>query len=440
MSAEIHIIGIGDSGPSSLDGGARELVENAEVLVGGNRHLEMFPGSRAERIPITGKLDPVFEALRQNRGKKRIVVLASGDPLFHGIAHTLMKRLPREWFRIHPNVSSMQMAFARAREPWEDAVLVSIHGKPLENLAEHLEAKKLGLFTDDKNTPDAIARWLLSRGENNWRGVVCENLGGADERVVESTLEELAAQRFAPLNVLLLLRAEAGPAGPSRVEWRGFGVPEDLFHQRKPKAGLITKTEVRVLCLSKLQLTQDSIVWDIGAGSGSVSIEAARLAPRGRVYAIEKNVEDLDIVRRNIARFALANVEAVHATAPEGLDKLEAPDAVFIGGTAGNMGDILRACAGRLRPGGRIVVTLATVENLAECLRALRELHLPAEVTQVSIARGKDVAGENAAQSQVLPSPGGATAANHEGGVGRGRGMTRFEALNPVCIVASWRP
>ncbi len=408
-ASKVFIVGIGDNGPESLDARARDVVDSAQVLVGGQRLLEMFNGS-AEKVPVTAKLDAVVEAIRENRGKKRIAVLASGDPLFHGIARTLMARLPREWFEVLPNVSSMQLAFARAKEPWDDAVFVSVHGRPLESLAEHLESRKIGVFTDDRNAPGAIARFLIQRGEADWRMVVCENLAGPDERVVAGSPPEIAAQKFAPLNVVILVRQEEAAPDGGRIEWPGFGIPESLFLQRKPKVGLITKTEVRVVALSKMRLRPNSVVWDIGAGSGSVAIEAARLAPEGRVFAVEKNAGDCDLIRKNAARFGLANVEAVHGSAPEALEGLEPPDAVFVGGSDGKVEAILSAVVARLKPGGRVVLTFATLENLAEAWRAMKGLGMEAEVSQISVARG----------APILE-------------------MTRLEALNPVFIVAAWR-
>ncbi len=189
-----------------------------------------------------------------------------------------------------------------------------------------------------------------------------------------------------------------------------LGIPDEEFFQRKPKAGLITKCEVRVLVLSRLALRDDSIMWDIGAGSGSVSVEASLLAPRGRVFAIEKNTEDFGIVGQNIAKFGLRNMEAVHGFAPEGLEAWPDPDAVFIGGSGGRMAEVLETVATRLRPGGRVVVDAATVENLAEAVRVLRELEYGVDVLQVNVARSRPILN-----------------------------LTRFEALNPVYIVTGSR-
>lgn len=189
-----------------------------------------------------------------------------------------------------------------------------------------------------------------------------------------------------------------------------LGIADDEFHQRKPLRGLITKMEVRVVALARLGLRDDSIVWDVGAGSGTVSIEAALLAPRGRVFAIEKDPEDCDNIRLNVAKFAAANVEVLEALAPDCFAALPDPDAVFVGGSAGRMGAILEQALARLRPSGRVVVDAATIENLAEAVSCLKRLGVAPDVTLLSAARSKDIVG-----------------------------LTRFEALNPVFIVAARR-
>lgn len=195
----------------------------------------------------------------------------------------------------------------------------------------------------------------------------------------------------------------------ARRTWT-LGIPDDEFFQRRPKAGLITKAEVRVLALSRLALRDNSIVWDIGAGSGSVGIEAGLLAREGQVFAIEKNTEDIGIVRQNIEKFGLTNLEAVHGNAPDGLEAWPDPDAVFVGGSGGRMAAILGTAAARLRPGGRIVVDAVTIENLAEAVRLLKELGFGVDILQVNIARSRPILD-----------------------------LTRFEALNPVYIITGTR-
>ncbi|HLG22199.1 MAG TPA: precorrin-6Y C5,15-methyltransferase (decarboxylating) subunit CbiT [Candidatus Manganitrophaceae bacterium] len=194
-------------------------------------------------------------------------------------------------------------------------------------------------------------------------------------------------------------------ATENRPEWT-FGIPEEAFAHRRPKLGLITKTEVRVISLSKMRLREKSVVWDIGAGSGSVSIESALIARGGRVFAIEKNEEDVGLIKENIARFGTANVEVIHAKAPDRLDTLLAPDAVFIGGSGSRMREILEVCWRRLKEEGRLVANLATVENLSESYLFFKSRGVKPEVTLVQIGRGADILE-----------------------------LTRFEGLNPVFIL-----
>ncbi len=204
----VEIVGILDDGPDSLTLKLLRLVQQAEVLVGGVRHLEYFPDHPAEKWPIKGGLDALADRIQAET--RRVVVLASGDPGFYGIAGYLVSHLGRERIRIHPNVSAMALAFARAKVTWDGAVLHSVHGRPLDGLAERVRgADKIGLFTDATNTPAAIARLLLAAGVTGYRAWVCEHLGGERERVVETDLPGLAAGTWAPLNVLILAR-EAG--------------------------------------------------------------------------------------------------------------------------------------------------------------------------------------------------------------------------------------
>jgi len=185
-----------------------------------------------------------------------------------------------------------------------------------------------------------------------------------------------------------------------------LGVPDDRFEQRTPKRGLITKMEIRVVSLAKMSLRPGDTVWDIGTATGSVAIEAARLVAPGRVYAIEKNEEDVGIARRNVERFGLDNVAVMHGRAPAGLEGWPDPDAVFIGGSAGSMAALVRLAVERLRPSGRLVANAATLENLQQCLTALRERGWRADIVLMQVARSKPILD-----------------------------LTRFEALDPVYIV-----
>lgn len=423
-TARVHIVGIGDDGPRSLSARAAALVEEAELLVGGERHLSFFPAHRGERLAIKANLAEVARTLDEGLGQgRRAVVLASGDPNFFGIAHYLVSKLPPEAVEIHPNVSAMQLAFAHIKVNWDDAALLSVHGRPVADVVEAARRHaKVGLFTDDVRTPAAVARVLLAAGVPNRRAFVCENLGGEAERVTATDLLTLPGQAFSPLNVLILLEETPGGAAPAAAPAAGarpagertLGIPDAAFAQRTPKRGLITKWEVRVVSLARLGLRPDSTVWDIGACTGSVSIEAARLCPAGHVFAVERNEEDMANLRENVARFGAGNVTVLRATAPEGLDAFPDPDAVFIGGTGRRMAEVLAVAAARLRPGGRIVLNLATLDNLAEARAALRQQGLEHEVTMLNVARSRLI--------------------------GKEEPLMHLESYDPVFIMAAWRP
>ena len=415
MSEEkIHVVGIGDAGARSLSPAALSRIERAELLFGGERHLAFFPDTSAEKISVKSNLKEVSARIKAELGKKRMTVLASGDPLFYGIAKYLMTQIPKQHFEIFPNVSSMQLAFAKAKESWEDAAILSLHGRPAEEILEAArEAKKIGVFTDDQNTPARIAQLLLENGLGDFIGTVCENLGGDDEKVTQLDLTELARQEFSALNVLVLIRKPYAPP-PSLLGARKWllGISDSEFNQRTPEKGLITKCEVRVLSLAKLKLEPASVVWDIGAGSGSVSIEAALLARQGKVYAIEKNAEDYRLILKNIEKFQTANMQAIHAMAPDCLKEIgDSPDAVFIGGSSSSMGEIIAVCAQRLQPKGRLVANVATIENLFDAWQAIKKLGWRSEATLVNVSRSQPILE-----------------------------LTRFAALNPVYILSAEKP
>lgn len=406
----VAVVGVGRQGAESLTARALAIVEKAEVLVGGSRLLECFPHAPAERVRIGANVEEVVAAVAARRAERRIVVLATGDPNYFGITRALLRHVPADDLEIVPNVSALQWAFAKAREPWDDATFLTVHGRSVDGLVEAVRGqRKVCLFTDEQNTPAAIARLLVDAGIGEYRAILCEDLGGPTERVRQLSLADLASVDAHPLNTLILLGPESMASAGESVALAP-GLPEEVFDQRKPKLGLITKREVRVLSLSRLALRPDSVIWDIGAGSGSVSIEAARLARRGRVFAVEKNAEDVEIVRANVEKFGLANVTVVHARAPEGLDALPDPDAVFVGGSGGGLRGILGMAAARLRGGGRIVVNAITLDTLYETVAAFRQLGLEHEAILVSIARSKPLLD-----------------------------MMSFEALNPVYIVTAWR-
>ncbi len=389
--SKIVIVGIGDDGPAGLTESARQVVQESDLILGPESTLRLLGNPPGRLAP----LDPDMPtALRQAREAlataRRPVLVTYGDPLFYGVARYLTERLGKDRFEVLPHVSSMQLAFARVKESWEDAYLGSLAGRPLAAIIDRIRtADKVGLFSSDDCPPSRLAAALLDHGIDYFRAYVCENLGQPDERVTQAELSDLPEMAFAPLHVLILVRK---PNRPDRASKEGrhriFGNPDDAFAQSQPKRGLITQAEVRSIALAQLDIRPTSVVWDIGAGSGSVAIEAAQLADQGSVYAIEPDPGDLALLRANAEDFGVPNVHPVAGRAPECLADLPQPDAVFVGGTGRQVGAVLTAAYERLAPGGSLAVNVATIDGLAASHRVLKGLAGEVRIWNVSVARG----------------------------------------------------
>lgn len=354
----------------------------------------------------TGVLAAIDEIRRQQEAGLRIVVLASGDPLFYGIGGLLAKKLGADAVQIIPHFSSVQLAFSRMKESSQDAHIDSVHGRPITGLAQRLDGKaKVALLTDKENSPARVARYLLEYGMDEYEAFVAEKLGSQDERCRWFSLADLVQTECDPLNVLIL-RHKPGATPP---HW-GLGIEDDQFRQRKPDKGLITKKEVRVVSLAEMNLKADSIVWDIGTATGSVAIEAARIARNGQVFAVEKNEPDLENAQANAKKFR-TDITLVHAKAPQGLEQFPDPDAVFVGGSGGELAELIGLCRERLRPNGRFVLNAVTIENLYEAMQALKEAGFETSVTMLQVSRSKPIL--------------------H---------LTRLEGLNPVYVITGKIP
>jgi precorrin-6Y C5,15-methyltransferase (decarboxylating) len=328
--------------------------------------------------------------VRQALTAQRPVLVSGGDPLFYGVARYLCDRLGKDQFEVVPHVSSMQLAFARVKESWEDAYLTSLAGRPLESVVDRIRtAEKVGLFSSEEHPPNRVAGALLERGIDYFRAYVCENLGSPDERVTQAELADLATMEFDTLNVMILVRKPNRPdqaRGAGR--YRLFGNADDVFAQTLPKRGLITQAEVRSIALAQLDIRSDSVVWDIGAGSGSVAVEAAQLAHQGVVYAIEPEPADVALIQANAEAFGVPNVKPVVGRAPDVLTALPEPDAIFVGGTGRQVVLVLSSAYSRLCPGGRLAVNVVTIDGLATAHETLKKLAGEVQVWSISIARG----------------------------------------------------
>ncbi|MEZ6103756.1 MAG: precorrin-6y C5,15-methyltransferase (decarboxylating) subunit CbiE [Pirellulaceae bacterium] len=406
---KIHIIGVGDDGFEGLSERATQWVQSADLLVGSAQTLAAVPGGKAERIEASNDLDQLVE-LVASRPAQRIVLLTTGDPMFYGVARYLCDRLGKDRFEVVPHVSAMQLAFARVKENWDEAYLANLATISLDRVVEKTRsAEKVGLFTTDAIPPARVASALLNRQIDYFTVYVCENLGSPDERVTQGELGEIGKHEFSPLNVMILVRKPDVPDRPREMAGRRlFGNPDEMFLQSKPKRGLLTSAEVRAIALSLLDLGSRSIVWDVGAGSGSVSIEAAQIAAEGTVYAIEMDADDHQLIVENAERFAATNVVPRLGIAPDAWADLPDPDAIFIGGTGRGVARMTELAFQRLRSGGRIVINVGSIHNLTAVYDVLRSATTDVNVRQVLISQAVE-------QLEAV----------------------RFEAMNPTFLISA---
>ena len=410
---KIPVIGVGPDGTAGLSGRCRDLLAAAELVFGSDPALRLLPELTAERVRIGADLPEIVEKLRLNLGRKRMAIAAVGDPLFYGTARYLCDKVGAEHFEVMPHVSSMQLAFARIKETWEEAYLTDLAARQLEDILDKIRtAETVGLFTTEHYSPGRVARELLARGIDYFTAWVCENLGGRDERITRGDLTDIRDMRFDPLNILILKRKPNRPDRPrTAAKLRRFGNPDDVFAQTRPKSGLITQAEVRAVALSQLDLHSGDVFWDVGAGSGSVALEAAALVTPGPSYAIEQDSADYHLIVANADTFGVSNVKPVFGTAPDVFAQLPAPDAIFVGGNGGEVARLLEASFAALRPGGRLVTNVGTLEMLSSTYAVLKRLASPVSVLLVSLSRGVE-------QLESL----------------------RFEAINPTFLLRAQKP
>jgi precorrin-6Y C5,15-methyltransferase (decarboxylating) len=361
----VSILGIGDDGLDGATEAVRRLIVNAELMVGSERVLALMPKSNVPRLVLGADVEGVADQIAA-AGTKRVAVLVSGDPLFYGLARFLCERLGQDQCEIIPHVSSMQLAFARVKESWDDAYLTNLATHSVDAVVDRIRtADKVGLFTTEESGPDAVARALLKRRIDYFTAYVCENLGARNERVTRGTLAEIAAHEFAPLNVMILVRTPDALDAPRDARERSsFGNADETFVQSKPKHGLLTPAEVRAVALAQMALTARSIVWDVGAGSGSVSVEAALLCPAGQVFAIEQDAEDVELIRENAER--------------------------FMEGSGREVVRLAELAFQRLKAGGRLVASLASIDSLHELRLALVAQTSLVSVWMLNVSRGAD--------------------------------------------------
>jgi precorrin-6B C5,15-methyltransferase / cobalt-precorrin-6B C5,C15-methyltransferase len=355
MTRWLSVVGIGEDGIAGLAAAARALIDTADTLVGGARHLAMVPESRAERLLWRSPLADTIPDIAARRGR-RVAVLASGDPLWYGVGVLLARHFRREEMTIVPQPSAFSLAAARLGWAVADCTTLSLHGRPLDGLRLHLApCARLLLLSEDGGTPRAVADLLTASGWGPSRMIVFEHLGGAREATLSGTAQEWGARPAADLNTIAL---DCEPAPETRALSRLAGLPDDAFEHD----GQLTKREVRAMTLARLAPLPGELLWDVGAGCGSIAIEWLRATRGGAAVAVEQHQDRAAMIARNAAALGVPGLRIVAGAAPAMLAGLPAPDAVFVGGGTGDPA-LLPALWAALRPGGRLVANVVSTEG-----------------------------------------------------------------------------
>jgi precorrin-6Y C5,15-methyltransferase (decarboxylating) len=402
---KVTIIGMGLSARDVTEE-QLDVIRSADILMGGQRHLDQFGDLSMRKKTVTAKIDEIMAFIREQRENARIVVLASGDPLFYGIGARIARELGPDQVVILPNITSIAAAFARIGRPWSDAAVVSLHGRnhKYRLLEEVKRNRTVAVLTDTRHSPRWLAQWLLDKGVKHAAMTVFEKMGSAEEALHRCTLQQAAQMDFSQPNVVIL---EFEP-GSISSDGLTLGMADDAYSHEN---GLITKMEVRAVTLAKLRLKPGLTLWDLGSGSGSVGIEASVLIGPGRIIAVEKRAARLAQIRENAERYGVYNLDAVQCTLPEGLKELPLPDRIFIGGGGRELAAIIAASARFLKPEGVMVINTVLADNLCRALDALETAGMSTEVVQLQVSRSK-----------AMPW------------------SRRFEAHNPVWIISGTRP
>ena len=398
---KVTIIGAGPGNPDLLSRAALDAIDIADVVIGAHRALvgiDVPPDVvRCELV----KTADIIAALTDAALWQRAVVVMTGDVgLFSG-ARRLVEALSGDAqvdVRVIPGISSASYLAARLARPWQDWRFASAHGVACDIVAEAERTGELFLVTSGGEDPSRLSGELVQAGFGDARVTVAERLSYPDERITCATASEIAGQTFDDLNVMLIeFAGGAGSPANSRWPYASSGIPDELFIRGDVP---MTKQEVRAVALAKLRLTATDTVWDVGAGTGSVSIEAALVARAGSVWAVERNAAGVRLIRENADAFGCGNVHAVPGVAPEALAKLPVPDAVFVGGSAGELPSIVEAALEK-NSQVRLCVPCVTVETLTEACALLSGSRFKGfEACQVSAARAETVGSHHLMKAQ----------------------------------------
>jgi len=373
----LQVIGIGPGRPEWLPPAIIELVKHCDVLIGGSRALKLFPNFAGFKHCLSGDLTSSLVVIKNALSEEQVVgVLVSGDPGFFSFLPRLKNEFPEEQIDVYPGISSLQFAFARAGIPWQEATFVSVHGRELSVLPRMIR-RPTAVLTGGENTPQKVAQLYLERGYNPIISI--GNALGYPEEVWETMdAEHLAREKSLLQNAIVILYPTLGQKAKQGTGYK-IGIPDKEFLRGEVP---MTKAEIRVQVLAKAQISLYDCVADIGAGTGSISIEAAGLAAEGVVYAVEHNPEAQALIIANQRKFGVSNIRLISGAAPDVFGKLPLIDVCIIGGSNGRLSEILKLVP--LVEGGRVVITAVTIETVAEGLKLLKEQHYQ-DIDTVSI-------------------------------------------------------
>jgi precorrin-6Y C5,15-methyltransferase (decarboxylating) len=379
----VTLIGMGSGQPENLTLQGLAALRQADLILGARRLLAVLPAGCTENRAAAYRPDEVAELL-QASGAENAVLVYSGDTGFYSGASSMMEKLEALGVRarVLPGLSSIQLLAAALGRPWQGWNLVSAHGRTCDPVAECMQGRPTFFLTGGSEDPATLCAQLEAEGFGDVQGVVGQCLGTPEEKLFRGSVKELAAGRFNSLSVLLVEAAEVLPR-------RAPGLPDEAFERGDVP---MTKQEVRAAVLAKLAVRPEDILWDVGAGTGSVSVELALAAPRGRVYAVECRPEGCALIKANREKFRTRNLVLVEGLAPDALSDLPAPDAVFIGGSKGSLAAIVDAALDK-NPDARICVSAIALETLSAAVAALTAKGRTVQVSQIAVSRAKAVGG-----------------------------------------------
>ena len=379
----VTLIGMGSGQPENLTLQGLAALRQADLILGARRLLAVLPAGCTENRAAAYRPDEVAELL-QTSGAENAVLVYSGDTGFYSGASAMIEKLEALGVRarVLPGLSSIQLLAAALGRPWQGWNLVSAHGRTCDPVAECMQGRPTFFLTGGSEDPATLCAQLAAEGFGDVQGVVGQCLGTPEEKLFRGSVKELAAGRFNSLSVLLVEAAEVLPR-------RAPGLPDEAFERRDVP---MTKQEVRAAVLAKLAVRPEDILWDVGAGTGSVSVELALAAPRGRVYAVECRPEGCALIKANREKFRTRNLVLVEGLAPAALSDLPAPDAVFIGGSKGSLAAIVDAALDK-NPDARICVSAIALETLSAAVAALTAKGRTVQVSQIAVSRAKAMGG-----------------------------------------------